>query len=259
MTNADYIQAIEKRCSRRAYRPKALQAEVLQILRDMVDHVNEQSGLNLVFLEDGTAPFTVFSGKFALVALCGPDSEQARLKCGYYGETIVLQCVYHGLGTCWVTGTYNENRLYSMLKLPEKIRLYGVITIGYVKPEKSIKEKIIHNATHKTSKPYQKMFEFCDEKLPEPYEYAMQMVERAPSATNQRPVLFRYENGRLSAKVDAPYSDKSLDFGIAQLHFQLGAQAKGVQGKWNIRGEFIPEESKIIPFLKQEEGENKNE
>ena len=75
----------------------------------------------------------------------------------------------------------------------------------------------------------------------------MQMVEKAPSATNRRCVRFRYEEGKISASVDAPYSDKSLDFGIAQLHFQLGAAHKGVQGKWNKKGEFVTDD-KVIKF-----------
>lgn len=45
--------------------------------------------------------------------------------------------------------------------------------------------------------------------------------------------------------MDAPYSDKSLDFGIAQLHFQLGAAHKGVQGKWNKKGEFVTDDKVI--------------
>ena len=233
MTNAEYIEAIGARCSRRTYSHTPPDPRVLEILQEMVDAVNRQSGLSFRLLADGTAPFTLFTGKFALVAVCGPDTEWARIQSGYFGESIVLQCVYHGLGTCWVTGTYNENKLYQMLDLPRDLRLYGVITIGNVKPGKSMKEKMMYNATHKTNKPYQKMMEACDRALPEPYVFAMQMVEKAPSATNRRCVRFRYEEGKISASVDAPYSDKSLDFGIAQLHFQLGAAHKGVQGKWN--------------------------
>ena len=62
-----------------------------------------------------------------------------------------------------------------MLDLPRDLRLYGVITIGNVKPGKSMKEKMMYNATHKTNKPYQKMMEACDRALPEPYVFAMQM------------------------------------------------------------------------------------
>lgn len=258
MTNAEYIEAIGARCSRRTYSHTPPDPRVLEILQEMVDAVNRQSGLSFRLLADGTAPFTLFTGKFALVVVCGPDTEWARIQSGYFGESIVLQCVYHGLGTCWVTGTYNENKLYQMLDLPRDLRLYGVITIGNVKPGKSMKEKMMYNATHKTNKPYQKMMEACDRALPEPYVFAMQMVERAPSATNRRCVRFRYEEGKISASVDAPYSDKSLDFGIAQLHFQLGAAHKGVQGKWNKKGEFVTDD-KVIKFPTQSEGETENE
>ena len=115
MTNAEYIEAIGARCSRRTYSHTPPDPRVLEILQEMVDAVNRQSGLSFRLLADGTAPFTLFTGKFALVAVCGPDTEWARIQSGYFGESIVLQCVYHGLGTCWVTGTYNENKLYQML------------------------------------------------------------------------------------------------------------------------------------------------
>ncbi|MGN0522348.1 MAG: nitroreductase family protein [Eubacterium sp.] len=261
MTNEQYIKAIEMRRSRRTYKPRPLDKATMEVVSNMVDIVNETAGLNFKFIEDGTPPFTLFTGKFSLIAVCGPDTEKARIQCGYYGETIVLQCAYHGLGTCWATGTYNENKVYEMIDIPKEIRLYGVIVVGNVKDKLSVKEKAMYNVTHKQSKPYQKMFEVCDEKLPPYYEFAMKMVERAPSATNRRPVHFRYENGVISGYVDEPYSDKSIDFGIAQLHFKLGAAAKGIKGEWDFTGRFCTADEKVIKFPenineKGEESEN---
>ncbi len=254
MKNEEYIKAIEMRSSRRTYKNVPLDKETLEIIKSMVDFVNEKADLNFVLIEDASFAFTVFTGRFACVAVCGPDTIAAREDCGYYGETIVLQCAYHGLGTCWVSGTYNENKILEAIELPPKIRLYGVITIGYVGPKKSMKENMFYKATHKTNKPYQKMFEVCDEKLPPDYEYAMKLVEAAPSAVNRRPVKFRYENGLISASVDEPYSDKSIDFGIAKLHFQLGMSARGIKGEWK-NGAFIVDENRILKFpdLKPEE------
>lgn len=252
MTNEEYIKAIEKRCSRRTYRTTALDETTVSIIKDMVEYVNNKAQLNFVFVEDASFAFNVFTGKFSAVAVCGPDKISAREDCGYYGETIVLQCAYHGLGTCWVSGTYNENKMLEYLNLPKGIRLYAVITVGYVKTEKSIKEKVMYNATHKKSKPYQKMLEACDDKLPEYAEYGMKLVEKAPSAVNRRPVKFRFENGIISASVDEPYSDKSIDFGIAKLHFQLGASAKGVKGEWK-NGSFVIDDNKILKFPSAEQ------
>lgn len=239
MTNAEYIEAIEKRRSRRSYKNKPLDSGIMDIVREMVDAVNEQAGLDFKFIEDATPAFKIFTGKFSMIAVCGPDSAKAREDCGYYGESILLQCVYHGLGTCWVSGTYNENKVYEMIDLEREKRLYAVITIGYPKESLSIVEKTMYNATHKKNKPYQKMFEVCDRKLPDEYVYAMKLVEKGPSAVNRRPVMFSYDNEKITAWVDEPYSDKSIDFGIAKLHFVIGCRANGINGHWSFDNEFV--------------------
>jgi hypothetical protein len=248
MTNEEYLKAIDMRSSRRAYKQKPLDKDTMDVLCEMVDAVNEKAGLDFKFIEDGTPAFKIFSGKFSMIAVCGPDTQKAREDCGYYGESIVLQCVYHGLGTCWVSGSYNENKVYEMIKLENEKRLYAVITIGYSKKNRNLFEKMMYEATHKRNKPYQKMFEVCDRKLPDEYVYAMKLVEKAPSAVNRRPVLFKYDGGRLTARVDEPYSDKSVDFGIAKLHFVIGARAQGINGQWTFENEFRQIDSQRIKF-----------
>jgi hypothetical protein len=248
MTNKEYIEAIEQRRSRRSYRNKPLDSDTMGVIKDMVAAVNETANLDMVFIEDATPAFKLFSGKFSMIVVCGADTQKAREDSGYYGESIVLQCVYHGLGTCWVSGTYNENKVYQMIDLPREKRIYAVITIGYAKKRITALEKTMYNATHKKNKPYQKMFDVCDRKLPEEYVYGMQLVEKAPSAVNRRPVKFRYDNGKLSASVDEPFSDKSIDFGIAKLHFVLGCRAKGINGHWTYENIFEEIEPQIIKF-----------
>lgn len=259
MTNEQYIEAIEKRHSRRAYKQKPLGAEIKQVISQMVDAVNESAGLDFIFIDDATPFFKIFTGKFSMIVVAGPDTQKARENCGYYGESIVLQCVYHGLGTCWVSGTYNENKVYETVNLASEKRIYAVITIGYAKDNYSLIEKTMYNATHKKSKTYQDMFEACDAKLPEEYAYGMKLVEKGPSAVNRRPVKFRYENGVLSGYVDEPYSDKSVDFGIAKLHFLIGVKSKGINGKWNFDNVFEQTQSQRIKFESKNEEENDNE
>ena len=259
MTNEQYIEAIEKRHSRRAYKQKPLGAEIKQVISQMVDAVNESAGLDFIFIDDATPFFKIFTGKFSMIVVAGPDTQKAREDCGYYGESIVLQCVYHGLGTCWVSGTYNENKVYETVNLASEKRIYAVITIGYAKDNYSLIEKTMYNATHKKSKTYQDMFEACDAKLPEEYAYGMKLVEKGPSAVNRRPVKFRYENGILSGYVDEPYSDKSVDFGIAKLHFLIGVKSKGINGKWSFDNVFEQTQSQRIKFESKNEEENDNE
>lgn len=260
MTNEQYIEAIEKRHSRRAYKPKHLSQEIKDVIKQMVDVVNESADLDLLFIDDATPFFKIFSGKFSMIVIAGPDTQKAREDCGYYGEGIVLQCVYHGLGTCWVSGTYNENKVYEVINLATEKRIYAVITIGYAKDGYSLVEKSMYKATHKKNKSYQDMIEACDEKLPEAYSYGLSLVEKGPSAVNRRPVKFRYENGVFSARVDEPYSDKSIDFGIAKLHFVIGARAKGVNGKWNFENVFEPIDAKRLKFeATNDEGDENND
>ncbi len=249
MTNQEYITAIENRTSRRTFRPRLPDEETRAVLKELVDIINnKQEGAQFIFIDDCSSASKTLSGKFCAIAVCGDDSEKTRISCGYWGESIVLQCVHHGLGTCWVTGTYDENKVLSIIKIPKTTRLYGIIAIGYVKDKLSLKEKTLYNMAHNQNKPYQKMFEVSDAKLPEEYAYAMKLVEKAPSDANRRAIHFKYENGIISAYVDEPYSDKSIEFGIAQLHFNLGAKAKGITGKWNIQGKFIPDDNKVIKF-----------
>lgn len=246
MTNEEYLKAIDLRVSRRTFKNRPLSDEVKAVIKDLVDYVNKKAGLSFAFIEDARFAFNLHSGMTSLIAVCGADTIPAREACGYWGETIVLQCAYHGIGTCWV-GTYNENKVLEKLDLPKGVRLYCVIAVGNVAKNKSFKEKLMYNATHKKSKPYQKMFEVCDEKLPEEIVFAMRLVEKAPSSVNRRPVKFRYENGVISASVAEPYSDKSIDFGIAQLHFQLGMSAKGIKGEWS-NGTFVVDKTRILKF-----------
>ena len=255
MTNQEYIEAIGMRRSRRAYRNRHLGEDYKAIIREMTEAVNRVAEPDFIFIDDATPAFRLFAGRFSMIVVCGPDSQKAREECGYYGESIVLQCVYHGLGTCWVGDTYNENRVYDMLDLPKNKRIYCVITVGYPKDKLNTVEKTIYKATHKTNKSYQDMFEYSDEKLPEAYAYAMQLVEKAPSAVNRRPVKFRYENGVLSGHVDEPYSDKSIDFGIAKLHFILGIRAKGLNGRWTQDNVFEEIHPQRIPFRAEKDSD----
>ena len=81
--------------------------------------------------------------------------------------------------------------------------------------------------------------------------FVRRLVEKERSSVNRRRVKFRYENGGFTASVSEPYSDKSIDFGIAQLHFQLGMSAKGIKGEWK-NGEFIEDTQRILKFPKRE-------
>jgi nitroreductase len=136
MTNEEYLIAIDKRCSRRTFRNIPLDEDTKAVIRDMVEYVNRRDEIHFIFVEDARYAFNSQTGNMSLIAVCGRDTIPARELCGNYGETIVLQCAFHGLGTCWV-GTYNENKLMEQIDIPDGYRLYCVIAVGLVSPDKA--------------------------------------------------------------------------------------------------------------------------
>ena len=132
------------RTSRRTYKPRALDKSIVEVLKNMVDAVNEASGLEFQFIEDGNPPFKIFTGKFSYIAVCGEDTEKARIKSGYWGESIVLQCVFHGLGTCWVCN-FDASQCSTVLGLPEYIEPAVLIPVGYAEDEPVEKKRKMLN------------------------------------------------------------------------------------------------------------------
>jgi nitroreductase len=53
---------------------------------------------------------------------------------GIAGEHLVLQAEKLGLGTCWI-GWFEMKKVHKSLKLPKRIRVCGVIAMGYPHPD----------------------------------------------------------------------------------------------------------------------------
>ena len=68
MTNEEYIKAIDMRRSRRSYKNKPLDPQIMDVIKEMVDAVNEIADLDFKFIEDATPAFKLFSGKFSMIA-----------------------------------------------------------------------------------------------------------------------------------------------------------------------------------------------
>ena len=59
MTNEEYIKAIDMRTSRRTYKARALDKSILEVLKNMVDAVNEASGLEHLHSRFSPADFRI--------------------------------------------------------------------------------------------------------------------------------------------------------------------------------------------------------
>ena len=234
-------EAMNARTSRRTYLETPIAEDKLNMLKEMIDQINEQGGLSLKLIwEEPTAfgklrkSYGMFKGVRNYVLLIGKNNDKdAREKLGYYGEKLVLLATQLGLGSCWVGGTFDRSIGNAYIQPDEFFS--GVITIGNVEPDKSWKERMISKLTHRKTKAIDEMMRVVGEP-PEWFLEGMRAVQKAPSAVNAQPVTFTYEQGKVSAYVAAEkYGHEKIDLGIAKLHFEIGAGG----GSWELREEGI--------------------
>lgn len=226
----DYLKAIDKRCSRRAYIPEKLDKDIAKKLHLLAKEYSVLSKLNILLIEndhrifDGFfASYGMFSGVTNYIALIGSKSDKNSLeKAGYYGEKLILDATLLDLGTCWVAGTFNKEECTKLLGLSAEDELICVILVGSINSQKNFKEKLISGLVHRSTKSIKQMYT-CDGAVPDWFIRGMRAVQKAPSAVNKQPVKFMYQEGMVSATVPKETSYQSIDLGIAMLHFEIGA------------------------------------
>lgn len=168
------------------------------------------------------------------------DSERAQECIGYYtGEGLVLEATALGLGTCWVGGLFKSRTAASAVGLDKNERIVAVSPVGRPKGKLSLTDRTFKAmAGSKSRKPLEELVTggaVAGRGLRE----ALEAARSAPSAVNRQPWRFRVEPGAVAIAAsggrDGAVSNR-LDCGIAMLHFELGARAAGLTGRW----EFLP-------------------
>lgn len=207
-------------------------------------------------------------------ALVAPDTELDGEKLGYYGEKLVLYATHLGLGTCWVASTYEKATTRADLSGGENMRLWDVIPLGYAMAKTPLKQKLMRETLRKTDKKPAKLVnsDVPFAQLPEWFRTCVHAVIAGPSAINGQPVVFTYGEGTGAAgtaevastagaagtaevadagsatapviSADVPDYKRDVqmnDLGIAKLHFQLAAEAAGINGtwEWGRGGQFV--------------------
>lgn len=166
----------------------------------------------------------MFSGVSAYFALVGNTADKHLLeKTGYYGEILVLEATSMGLGTCWIGGSYDKESCEKQINIGADEKLISVISVGYAKENKTVKEKIISGIMHRKTKTIEQMYTDEGERVPDNFINGMRAVQKAPSGVNRQPVKFHYRDGIVKANIEGKVLNEKIDLGIAMLHFELGA------------------------------------
>ena len=195
----ELIEAIKARHSVRKYLDRPIEKAKVAQLREAVDTVNAESGLNVQLVlnepkafSSGLWKYGQFSGVQNYFVMAGPKGKEAEEKIGYYGEKLVLLAQTIGLNTCWVGLTYK--------KIP------GTFTL-------------------RDGKPAENFYESSEGLPPVWFRNGLEAALLAPTAVNQQKFKFILHPGNVvEAKTSfsmAGYT--AIDLGIVKLHFELGA------------------------------------
>lgn len=247
--NDKWIDSIKYRTSRRTYINESVEIKDIDKLKELIDKINEESGLNFQFIEDCSKLFKGFSASYGMIkglnsciAIVGSNKiDDYKTKSGYYGEMLVLEATCMNLGTCWVGGTYDKNECKKYIDINQDEELICVIAVGKVLEDKSIKEKLISKMNKGKKSLEQVLLEKDVDVLPSWVEEGINAATKAPSALNKQPIGYSISENVVKAYTTSDkYGYENIDLGISMLHFELGAKSQNHNGKWNyINGEKI--------------------
>ena len=222
------LEAIGLRRSRRKYLPDPINEDARQKLEALAAEYSEKSGGRIALAFESPEAFDslrktygMLSGVRNYAGIIAPKGEpEITERLGYYGELLMLHAVAMGLGTCWVGGSFD--RTSCPFETGENEEIICTITLGHTKEKNSLRESFIYGVTHRKSKTAEQMMS-ADGPVSDWFREGMRAVQKAPSAVNRQPVTFSYQNGVTTASVENPGTATLLDYGIAKLHFELGA------------------------------------
>ena len=183
------------------------------------------------------------------------DEEKNLEDFGYLMESIILFATDMGLGTCWLGGTFTKSSFSQRVSPRPGELIPAVVAMGYCAKKQHGFDAIIRNSAGAERRlSWEKLF--FDSRFGVPlsreaagdYATALEMVRRAPSASNKQPwriikdgnmwhfFLQRtpgYREGML-VRLFTVADMQRIDMGIAMCHFELVARDHGLDGRWEM-------------------------
>ncbi len=185
---------------------------------------------------------------------------------GYRMEAIVLAATDLGLGTCWLGGSFTRSGFAHKIRVSQDEIIPAVAAVGIIADARSRFEEGIRQSIGASDRlGWERLFFTDDFETPlsaeaaGPYAVPLEMVRIGPSASNKQPwrilkdgncwhfYLQRtpgYREGLLTRLLGVADMQR-VDLGIALAHFQLAAEAEGLNGRW----ENTPPASLSLPDL----------
>lgn len=177
-----------------------------------------------------------------LVGVLPEESDVARLDLGYVLEQVVLEATHLGLGTCWVSGSYDAQRAGDAVGLAPGEVAAVVCALGY--PARDRRGRFHSRAVRWLAGGHRRkpltgiVFSDCWGEPWSPGETDPALVtilehaRLAPSAVNRQPWRFILRSDHVALALVQP---APIDGGIVMAHFALASSALGRDGRWEVR------------------------
>lgn len=177
-----------------------------------------------------------------LVGVLPEESDVARLDLGYVLEQVVLEATHLGLGTCWVSGSYDAQRAGDAVGLAPGEVASVVCALGY--PARDRRGRFHSRAVRWLAGGHRRKpltgIVFSD-RWGEPWSPGetdptlvtiLEHARLAPSAVNRQPWRFILRSDHVALALVQP---APIDGGIVMAHFALASSALGRDGRWEAR------------------------
>jgi nitroreductase len=251
----DTPAAIHQRVSVRGYADRsvdpALLEQLLVFARDRDSLTDAGPRVDLISgVEQVKQVLTFMVGSYGLiqnaphllVGILPEESDRARIDLGFVLEQVVLEATRLGLGTCWITGTYNAEKAGDAVALEVGEVAAAVCALGYPAEEGygRLHTRIVRRLAggHKRKPLTDIVFSarWQDPWSPEEADPALVTVLKharlAPSAHNGQPWRFIVGDETLTLTLVRP---RFIDAGIIMSHVTLASAAVERPGRWQIR------------------------
>ena len=206
-------EAISARHSVRAYKTDPIPQQIRTQLDDFAQKCSEEGNVHIFIRYDDPEGFDsrlAHYGHFRnvnnYIVLAGTKNSDFDLRCGYYGEKLVLYAQQLGLNTCWTALTFNKRRVKEILADGESLCM--VIALGYGETQ---------GVPHKGKS----IADVLDgENAPDWFAEGVRAALLAPTAVNQQKFRFSYRNREVHLKSKGFGTYLQTDLGIVKYHFE---------------------------------------
>ncbi|EYE87661.1 nitroreductase [Fervidicella metallireducens AeB] len=253
--NTPLSEIVNKRISVRTYENKKLDIELRKKLENYLATLDSPFNNEIRYMlvdkadneEMKLGTYGVIRGANTYVITALKRGEMDLEQLGYELEKFILYATSLGLGTCWLGGTFKKSEFAKAINLKADEIMPIVTPVGYSKDKTNVLDLVIRKiAKPEQRKNFSELFfdgnfeNLLAEKESDIYTFALNMVRRAPSASNKQPwrILkegdtFHFYLQHAKGYVDKMgYDIQRVDIGIAMCHFDLSMKEQGIEGKF---------------------------